>query len=451
VSELLELAERLLERAHENEAMEIYLSRGVDTSVRAYEGAVENVTSASSSSVGVRVLQNGPGGARVGAAWAGSLDEHALADAITQARENVAFASEDEFMSFASPDGVSPAALNVTNDAVATTPIDDKINLALDLERRVRLGDARVRKVESANYSDYLAEAAIISTSGIRASWSRSGAYVSTSVIAHDDERDHTGWGLSAGRAPEELDLARAASDAIDRATRMLGAVKPRTMKCAAVFDPRTTATLLAVLGGAASGDAVGRGRSFFAGRLGEVVASPLVTLVDDPTDPRHFAASSFDGEGLACRRTVLIERGELRGLVYDTHSARRAGTTSTGGALRAGAAGTPTAGCRALQLLAGEDDAASILRQVGEGVYVTSLMGIHSGVSPVSGDFSVGVTGLMIRGGQLAEPIREVTVASTLQRMLLDVTHVGSDLEWLPGNAAGQTLAIAELTVAGA
>ena len=221
-------------------------------------------------------------------------------------------------------------------------------------------------------------------------------------------------------------------------------------MKCTAVFDPRSTSTLLAIIGGALSGEAVVYGRSFFANRIGEDVASSLFTLLDDPTDPRHFNASIYDGEGLACRRNVLIEHGQLKAFVYDTVSARRAGTVSTGSAVRGGIAGSPSAGCRALQLEPGDIDQTEIFRRVGNGIFVESLTGVHSGVNPISGDFSVGITGLMIRDGQLAEPVREITVASTLQRMLLDVLYVGSDVEWLPGSAAGQSLAISGIAVSG-
>lgn len=450
MSDLLEIAERVLESVKGDEHIEVYLSRGVDTEVRAYRGEIENLATAASSGIGIRVLRDGASGGQVGTAWTGSLDNDAIADALREARDNVRFATEDEYIAFARPDGVAAVTLDLSDDSVSTTPLDEKIAMAIELERMVRSGDTRIRQVDSADYSDYVAEAAILSTTGIRATYAKTGAYLSVEAIANDGADDQTGWGLSAGRAPKDLDISTAANDAIRRATRMLGAVKPASMKCTAVFDPRSAATLLSIIGGACSGEAVVRGRSFFANRIGEMVGSPLLTLLDDPTDPRHFSASAFDGEGLACRRNVMIEGGQLQAFVYDTVSARRAGTASTGSAMRGGIAGSPSAGCRALQLLPGDIDQAEMLRRVGYGIYVESIMGVHSGVNPISGDFSVGVTGLMIREGQLAEPVREITVASTLQRMLLDVIHVGNDVEWLPGSAAGQSIAIEGIAVSG-
>ena len=450
MSDLLDQATRILESARGAEEVEVYVASGVDTEVQAYLGEVEELTSATSNGLGIRVLRDGASGAQIGTAWAGSLDDAAIRDALRDARDNARFATEDEFISFARPDGVAAVEQQLSDSSVTSTPLEEKIAMAIELERLVRSGDTRIRQVDSANYSDYVAEAAIVSTTGIRASYARSGAYVSVEAIANDGADDQTGWGLAAGRAPGDLDIQVAADDAIRRATRMLGAVKPASFKCTAVFDPRSAAALFAIIGGALSGEAVVRGRSFFANRVGEKVASPLFTLLDDPTDPRHFSASVFDGEGLACRRNVMIEKGELKGFVYDTVSAKRAGTVSTGSAVRGGIAGSPSAGCRALQLLQGDMDQEEIFRRVGAGIFVESMIGIHSGVNPISGDFSVGVTGLMIRDGQLAEPVRGVTVASTLQRMLLDLVHVGSDLEWLPGSAAGQTLAIENIAVSG-
>ncbi len=449
-AELLDLATSVVDRAQPGEGLEVYASRGTDTEVRAYDGEVESLTSADSSGVGIRVVLNGSEGSRVGFAWAQSLDPDVVADTLADARDNARFATPDPDVVLASPDGVEAADLDLWDDGVGATAMEKKVALAIDLERATRAADPRVRQVSSADYADSRVEVALASTTGIASSRRRTNAYLSVDAIAGEGADTQTGTGFSVGRGPGELSPDEAMDDAVVRAVRLLGAQKARSGPRTVVFDRRVVPTLLAVVASALSGEAVVKGRSFFAGRIGETVAAPGVTLVDDPTDPRAFGASSHDGEGLACRRNVLIADGVLRMFVYDTVSARRAGAASTGSAVRGGFAGTPTAGCRALVLSPGSEDYDEILAAVGDGLYVQSVTGVHSGVNAVSGDFSVGAEGLTIRGGALDQPVREVTVASTLQRMLQSVVHVGADLRWLPGVAAGQTLAIADMQLSG-
>jgi PmbA protein len=432
--------------------MEVYVTRGTENEVRAYDGAIESLTSADSSGVGIRVILDGPPGegSRLGFAWAGSLDPTVVESALNDARDNARYATPDPDVVLAEPDGMESVAQDLWDEGVITMPMEEKIALALELEQATRRADPRVRQVSSADYSDGRVEMALASTTGIRSTARRTTAFVSVDAIAGDGADSQTGTGFSVARSPAGLQPEEAMADAVLRATRLLGAQKARSGRCTVVFDPRVVSTLLSVVASALSGEAVVKGRSFFVGRIGESVASGAVTLTDDPTDSRAFSASSYDGEGLACRRNVLISDGVLRMFVYDTVSARRAQTQSTGSAVRGGFAGTPSAGCRALVLAPGTKDADEILASVGEGLYVQSVTGIHSGVNAVSGDFSVGAEGLMIRGGSLAEPVREVTVASTLQRMLQSVVEIGADLRWLPGLAAGQTLAIADMQLSG-
>ena len=452
MSELVDVAQSVVDRARPGEAVEAYVARGHDTEVRAYGGEIEQLATASSAGIGVRVVLQGGGGEgnRVGFAWAGSLDPDVVDATLVDARELAAYATPDPHVALAEPDGVAPAELDLWDPAYSAASTDDKVTMAIELERMVRGADPRIRQVDSADYGDASVEVALVSTTGIRAVTRRTAAYVSVSAIAGDGGESHSGTGFSVGRSASALDLERAGRDAVRRAVRLLGAGKARSGRVTVVFDPRVASTLVSVVSSALSGEAVVKGRSFFAGRVGEEVASAGVTLVDDPTDPRAYGAAPFDGEGLACRRNVLIGGGVLTGFVYDTVSARRAGTVSTGSAVRGGFAGVPGAGCRAIALSPGELDGAAIVAAVGDGVYVQSVTGVHSGVNPVSGDFSVGAEGLMIRTGELAEPVREVTVASTLQRMLRSVLYVGGDVEWLPGAAAGQTLAIGDLQLSG-
>ncbi|HET8621704.1 MAG TPA: metallopeptidase TldD-related protein, partial [Acidimicrobiales bacterium] len=216
------------------------------------------------------------------------------------------------------------------------------------------------------------------------------------------------------------------------------------------VLDPWVTAQLAGIVAGTLGAEEVVKGRSLFAGRVGERVASPLITLVEDPTDARSWGATPVDDEGLATRRVPLVEAGTLRGYAHSTWTARRLGAASTGSAVRAGFKSTPTAGCRAVSLAPGTADAASLLAGVDDGVLVQEVSGLHSGVNPVSGDLSTGAEGLRIRAGELAEPLREFTIASTLQRLLQDVVAVGSDLTWLPMSAAGLTLVVGDVAVSG-
>ena len=445
-ADLLDIADRVVARAGSDEQIEAVVVRGLDTEIRVYEGEVESLASAQSQGIGVRVIVDG----RQGFAYAGSLDDAALDESLAEARDNARFATVDEFAGLAVDDGVAVPDLDLYRAALAERPTDAKVSLAVELERAVRGADARISGIESAEYVDSLSEAAIVTTTGLRSLSRDTSCYVATYAMATDGSDTQTGFGFSVGRDLDELDVARAATDAAARATRLLGAGQPPTERVTVVLDPWVTAQFLGLLGYTLNGEAVMKGRSLFADRLGEQVASPLVTLVDDPTDPRAFTATDTDGEGLAARRNVLIDDGVLGRFVHNAYTARRAGTTSTGNAVR-GFSSTPGVGCMAVSLRPGTATQAELVTSVGDGVLVQDVAGLHSGVNPVSGDFSTGADGLRIRNGELAEPIREFTIASTLQRMLLDVVAVGGDLEWLPMNAAGVSLVIADVTVSGA
>ncbi len=442
---LLGLADRIVSWARDGEEVEAFVARSQRTSVVAYDGGIESLSQATSAGIGVRVVVDG----RQGFAYAGSLDPEVLAETLAEARDNVAFATADEANGLADPDGVPAPELDVHRADLASVPTDRKVALALELERRVRAGDPRIRGTRNASYGDSIGTGAIVSSRGIRAVGSSTTSYVAVLALAGDGDETQTGGGVSVGRHPDELDLDEAALDAVTRATRMLGARQAPTQRLTVVLEPEITAAFLGIIGATLSGESVLKGRSLFANRVGETVAAPLLTLVDDPTNPATLAADPFDGEGLASRRNVLFEGGVLQRFLYDTWSARKAGTTSTASAVR-GYSSTPGVGARALAVVPGSLDQPALLASIGDGLLVQGVTGLHSGVNPVSGDFSVGAEGVMIRGGEPAEPVREITIASSLQRMLLDIVAVGGDLEWLPGGTGSVSLAIRDVSLSG-
>lgn len=445
--DLLSLAQRVAGWARPGEQVEVYAARGTETEVTVYDAEVESLSTATSAGVGIRVVQ----GNRQGFAYAGSLAPDVVEDTLAEARDNATFGTPDELLGLAVPDGCPSTALDLWREDLASFPTERKVELALELERTTRAGDPRIRSIHSSDYGDGAVEVAIASSAGIGASYRRSSCYLSVYALAGDDDETQTGGGYSVGRGPADLSVQEAADDAVERATRLLGARKPASARLPVVLDTRVTATLLSILAGTLSGEAVLKGRSLFADRVGEMVAAPVVVLTDDPTDPAAYGAAMYDAEGLACRPNRLVSAGVLEGFLYDTYSGRRAGVPSTASAVRAGFKSGPGVGARAVSLAPGDRSPDEILRAVGDGLFVQSISGVHSGVNPVSGDFSVGAEGLLIRGGEPMEPVREITIASTIQRMLKDVVAVGRDLEWLPGAAAGVTLAIGEMSMSGA
>ncbi|MDH3707352.1 MAG: TldD/PmbA family protein [Acidimicrobiia bacterium] len=443
--ELLDIAAKVVADVRGDEQIEVVVVRDLDTEVRAYEGEVESLSSAQSQGIGVRVIDRH----RQGFAYAGSFDDDVVAETLAEARNNVEFGTVDEALGLAVDDGVDPAELDLYRDDLASVAPDRKVDLAIELEAAVRSADDRISGIESAEYVDSVSESAVVTSTGISAASRETSCYLSAFALAEAAGETQTGFGFSVGRHPDDLDVASAATDAAERATRLLGAVKPGSERVTVVLDPFVTAQFVGILGATLSGEAVLKGRSLFADRLGDTVAAPAISLVDDPTNSDAFTATKTDGEGLATRRNQLIERGQLAMFVHNTYTARRLGAASTGSAVRSYAS-TPSVGCMALALAPGARSQAELIADIDDGVLIQGVSGLHSGVNPVSGDFSTGAEGLRIRNGAPAEPLREFTIASTIQRMLQDVVAVGADLEWLPMSAAGVTLVVSDVTMSG-
>lgn len=446
VPDLQAIADRVVARATKGEQIEAYVGRGGETAIRVYEGTVEHFVSAQSEGVGIRVIKDG----RTGFAYAGTLDPTAVAEVLAEARDNVQFGTSDEFAGLAEPDGVAPVPQKFWDDELEHFLTTGKISITKELEQLTLGMDKRIR-VEESNYDDGWSETAFATTTGIRESGRGNSCYVSVATLADEGDETQTGYGFSVGDSPKEFDLPKAAREASDRATRLLGAIKPPSKRVTVVLDPYVAAQFLGVIASTLNGESVSKGRSFFADRLGDQVADARITLVDDPTNPLAYTATDIDGEGLAARRNVLIENGVLKKFVHSSYSARRLNTVSTGNAVRGGFAGSPGVGCIAMQLTPGTKSQSELIGEVEDGVWVQMVQGLHSGVNPISGDFSTGASGLLISNGQVGAPVREFTIASTLQRMLLDVVALGNDVDWLPSRAAGLTMVIRDVTMSGA
>ncbi len=416
--------------------------------VRIHAGEVESLAEASGRGVGIRAWI----GTRTGYAYGTDLSESGLAELAEAAVGAARVADEDENSAAPEPSGEPPEIEGLRDPAVAGTETAEVIELAKRVERVALDRDERVTAVEEVVYVDEDGDAAIATSRGVSGSFGASVAYSFLSAMATEGSEVQTGLGFGVGRSPRALDPERIGAEAGDEAASMLGASKPESRTCPVVLSERVTASLAGFIGGAVCADEVQRGRSPFADRLGDELASPAYVLADDGIDPGGLASAPFDGEGIPRERTPLIAGGKLLAYLHDSYTARRGGARSTGNAARASYRSPPGVSPSNLVLEPGDLTLEDLLERAGDGVFITEVAGLHSGVNPVTGRYSVGASGRAIRGGELAEPLREFTIAGDLIGTLGAVRAVGSETRWVPfgGSVKTASMLVAEMAIGG-
>ena len=449
MSDLLELLDRVVARAATGEGLEAFGVDQTETTVKAYQGEVESLSSSRTRGVGIRVVRDG----RVGYAYTADLSDAALGETLATARDNARVGTPDEanvLVDAGEPFDELPGLYDPSLEQVAP---EAKVDAALRLEAATVRGGAPIKGVDSAQYGDGVGTAAIASTTGVRGAYRRTETYVLVEALAEADGATTSAYGIDMGRTLEHLDIEAAAQEARTRATRLLGGAKPPSARLPVLLDPFVTASFLGVLAGGLTAEAVQRGRSLFADKVGQRLAQTDVTLLDDGRHPDGPASAPWDGEGTPTRKTVLLDGGVLEGFLHNAYTAAKDGVSSTGNAKRAGYRSPPGISPSNLYLVPGEDAPDALLARAGTAFYCQQVMGLHSGANPISGDFSVGAAGVMVRDGQMAEPVREATIAGTIPEILAGIAGVGEDLRFLPfgGGMGGATLLIEGMTLAGA
>jgi PmbA protein len=448
---LIALARRAVEAATAAGASdaEAYAAEDSGREVRVHGGEIESLSAATQRGIGIRAWI----GKRVGYAYGTDLSEAGVAALAQRAADAARVADEDEFAGPPVPS--APAveeAISLSDPTFDEWSPDRLADLALAIESAALAADSRIAGVEQAVYADSAESVALVSSLGVEGEYSSSSCYGYVQALAEGEDGRETGLGFDLGRGPAALDPVAIGREGAERAAAMIGAGKPKSRSCPVVLDPTVAASFIALIGRGLTASAVQRGRSPFVERLGEEVANQVLALHDDGLDPEGFASAPFDAEGVPRRRTALIEASTLHTYLYDTYTANRDDAASTGSASRSGYRSQPSASASNLIVAPGELSFAELLGEAGDGVLVTDVAGLHSGVNPVSGVFSVGASGLLIRDGELAEPLREFTIASDLVSMLRAVRAVGADSRWVPfgGSVKTPSLLVGEMTVAG-
>ncbi|MEO8092314.1 MAG: TldD/PmbA family protein [bacterium] len=423
----------------------------VGREIRVFGGEVESLSAAGERGLGVRAWIDG----RVGFAYGTDLSGDGVTAIAADAVEASRVSDPDEFAAAPQPStDAAPAPDGYLDPETAAWPTDRKVELAKAVERSALAADPRVVAVETAVYVDEEVSSAIRSSTGLGGSYQASFAYAYLQAIAEHDGCKQTGLGFGLGRSPAALDPEAIEREGAERALQLLGAAKPESRTCPVVLDETVAASFAGFIGGVLCADAVQRGRSPFADRLGDEIASDVLAVADDGIDLEGMASAPIDAEGLARGRTPLIEGGRLAAYLHDSYTARRQGDgrRSTANAARSGYRSAPSVATSNLIVEPGSASLDELLAAAGDGIYVTDVAGLHSGVNPVSGQFSVGASGILIDDGALAAPATEFTIASDLVSMLSAVQAAGSEARWVPfgGSVKTPPLLIGEMAVGG-
>jgi PmbA protein len=406
-------------------------------------GQVDTVAHAHDQRLSLRVFV----GRASAAASTSDLSRESVERVVDEATALARITAEDPFAGLPEPTELitAPPDLDLEDPSPDLAP-EAKIDIARRAEAAALECDPRLTNSEGAEYSDRRARYVYATASGFVRGYTTTSFGLSVSpVAAQNGDMQRDSWYTSARKrdrmeSPESVGRTAAA-----RTLRRLGARKVKTTEVPVIFDPEMAASLLRSIAGAASGPSLYRRASFLLDKLGARIAAPSITIVDDALIPGALGSRPFDGEGLATRRTALVQEGRLQSYLLDTYSAKKLGLSSTHHAARDGSG--VTVSTTNLMLLPGTASPESMIRSVTNGFYVTELIGF--GVNGVTGDYSRGAAGLWIENGELSYPVEEVTVAGNLLDMFQNVEGVGNDLV-LRDRTASPTLLIGRMVVAG-
>ncbi|MGC2398728.1 MAG: TldD/PmbA family protein [Acidobacteriaceae bacterium] len=444
----VDVVERAL-RAGAAEA-EAVIREGDEFSTVVRLGQVETLKESGARGIGVRVFLGSSGSYRTANTSTSDFSAAGLAHLISSAIDLARVTSQDSFAGLPEADAMGQLSsdLDLYYEDVYSLPAAQRIEFARRAEAAALSADPRLTKSDGGSFDAATGHKVMANSRGFVGEYRRSYCSVSAMPIAETEQggmqRDY--W-FSSARTLSRLESPESiGAEAARRTLRRLNARRVATQRAPVVFAPEVARSLIGNIFEAANGDSIYRGASFWAGRLGQKVASENVTVIDDGTLPGLFGTSPFDAEGLPTRRTVIVEKGVLKNYLLNTYTGRKLNMPSTGNAAR-GLAGTPGIGGGNLFLENGTVPPQQLLADVKTGFYVTELMGF--GVNMVTGDYSRGAAGLWIENGELTFAVQEVTIAGNLNEMFNNVTAIASDLEFR-GAVASPTLRIDGMTIAG-
>ena len=439
--------EKLLSRAKQAgfEAGEIYISDVSSFKTGVHLGEITRYNVSDKTNLGFRGLYKG----RMGCASTQILDEEAIGMLVAAAKDGSELCEMDDEEFIYAGDACYPE-VEGDNPAIGEISAAEKIEMAKALEQKALDFDPRITSCSACGVMSMQSKTRMVNSRGLDLSVSRSclGAYVLP--IARDGERTGTSGRESLLMDPGKLDLDKLAAESAAEALAYLDADSVPSGKYPILLRNDVAAQLLGTFSSVFSADAAQNGMSLLKGRENEIIAAECVRIMDDPLLKGSYYSRSFDGEGVACRRKAIVEGGRLTTLLHNLKTAKKQGVQTTGNAARASCAGPMSVSPGNFFFAPSDMSIEALYAGVEKGLLITDLMGMHSGVNAISGDFSLGAKGFMIENGKIGRSVNQITIAGNFFELLKDILAAGSDLDFGGDSFGSPTLLVKALSVAG-
>jgi len=441
---------KLFERAAKAgyEASEAYYATGDSFQVSVKGGQIINYNVSSSIGLSFRALVNG----KMGYASTQVLDEEAI-DLLIDGAGGNAEMIENEDEEFIFPGSENYPVLEVYNPAIDAISAAEKIEMAKQLEQKVLALDPAIKQVQMVQVVSMNGEKRIVNSKGLDISFRDNAIGCAAVAIAMDAGKVAVGMGYKFVRKPEELDLDQVASNAAKDAVAGLNAAPVESGMYKVVLRNDVMSSMLSCFDSVFSADMAQKGLSLLKGREGEEIAAPIITIVDDPLDPEALASTPFDAEGVATVRREIVKDGKLTTLLHNLKTAKKQGVETTANASKGSYASAVGIAPTNFYILPGKDEVDALYAQVGNGLLITDVEGLHSGANQISGDFSLGARGYRIENGKPTDAVNQITVAGNFFEMLKNIESIANDLEFgFPGSSCigSPSVIISKLAVAG-
>jgi len=422
---------------------EAYVQRIKKNKVTVLDEKIDSRTSSEEWGIGLRIKK----GNRISFVSATLSSEDMLKNIIEKGMDICNIMPEDPYVDFVKQKD-KPGAESVFDMDGLNLPLKEKEEIPVELERKCKSLDKRIKAVRESSFTETVVELQYLNSYGIE--FEDKGTYYTIIVgaMASDGRDSNISYEYRGVRRLKDINLDDIASEVVFKTVETMYPEEVETKSLPVIFYRESFAMLLKAFSEIFLGDSLIKGKTFLKGKEGEKVFSEKITIVDDGTLRGGFYTSPYDDEGVAKSRNVVVEKGIFRGFLHNIYTANKANSKTTGNAVRSGYSAGPVVGITNMYVEPGEEDPKKIIEDFEEVLLVIDLMGLHT-ADTVSGNFSLGISGILYKGGKKSKALRGVTIAGNIVEMLNKVERVGNDIKFY-GNVGAPSVLVSEITVGG-